>query len=260
MNNTISIFTKPWKALSTEELGETIAKLGFTGIEFPLRDGFQAEPKTAERDLPILCEKLKAYGIAVASVASATDENIFAACAAAGVPVIRIMLLDPKGSYMEAEEGWKRQLAGLLPLCEKYGVKVAVQQHYGAGVFSTMDMRHVLEGFDPRYVGGIWDAAHSGLAGERPNKALDVAWEHLAMVNFKNAFWTRVNGPEGKAKYKPYFTTAEQGMCDWAEAVAFLRAKNYTGAICMPAEYTDEPNVLAYIARDLKYLKELLAD
>lgn len=38
-----SVFTKPWKNLTVEELCEKVSGWGFDGIEFPLREGYQVE-------------------------------------------------------------------------------------------------------------------------------------------------------------------------------------------------------------------------
>ena len=258
---TLSVFTKPWKDIDASILGEMVAGMGFDAVEFPLREGYQAEPATAETSLPLVAGALRSRGIKIASVASSTDENIFAACQNVGVPIIRIMLHRSAGvSYTQIESQWKKQLYDVQPLCEKYGVKVSVQQHFGGGVFNSMELYHVLEGLDHRLVGGIWDAAHSGLAGETPEKALDIlSGDILHMVNFKSAYFRCVSGPEAEqAVFRPYFTTAKHGATDWAAAVAYLKSHGYEGTVCMPAEYTDIEKTIPYLRQDVKYLKSLL--
>ena len=80
------------------------------------------------------------------------------------------------------------------------------------------------------------------------------------MVNFKNAYYRRTNGPEAdQAVFRPYFTTAPNGNNDWSAAVKYLKARSYAGTVCMPAEYTDLPNTIPYLRRDAAYLKSLLA-
>lgn len=263
-NNPIlfSVFTKPWKTQSIPELAEFVRSVGFDAIEFPLRDGYQVEPSSAERDLPRLANKLAEYGLKIASVASETSESVFAACAEAGVPIIRIMCgADLSRGYLACEAEWKHKLESLLPLTEKYGVKIGVQQHYGAGVFSTMELLHLIEGFDSRQIGGIWDAAHSGLSGEEPEQALDIAWSHLCMVNLKTAFYRPITGPEAEeARFERYFTTGRLGLCSWRRAVTYLTAHGYRGTVCLPAEYTDEVNTERYIRQDLAYAKQLFAE
>jgi len=255
-----SMFTKPWKDKTAEGLAELVKSLGYDGVEFPLRDGYQVEPANAEKGLTQLAELFAKYDLKIYSVASQTTENVFAGCAAAGIPLIRIMFGNNLSkNYMEAEAEMRRTIEGFLPLCEKYGVKVGVQHHYGPGINNSMEMRHLLEPYDSNLIGGIWDAAHSGLAGEEPEQALDIIWDHLAIINFKNAYYVRTNGPEAAAaKFDYYFTTGPNGLCSWERAVKHMMKKGYKGNICLPAEYHDEAHVEKYAAQDLVYLKELM--
>jgi sugar phosphate isomerase/epimerase len=152
----------------------------------------------------------------------------------------------------------KREIDSFLPLCEKYGVKIGLQHHYGPGLNNSMELRHILEDYDPKYVGAIWDAAHSGLAGEEPEQALDIVWEKLLLVNFKNAFYKRQNGPEAsRAEYSRHFTTGRQGLASWERAIKHLKKLGYEGNICLTAEYSDEEKVNEYTAQDIVYIKYL---
>lgn len=262
MTRNWSIFTKPWKNATPDELGQLVKGWGFNAIEFPLRAGYQVEPENAERDLPLLQKTLGQYGVKITSVASGTDESIFAACQAAGVPLIRIMAFaDRNLGYRKSMDNLRAHLHTLEPLCDKYGVKVGVQQHYGFAVFNTMEMHDLLADFDPAQIGAVWDAAHSMLSGEEPEQALDIIWDKLVLINFKAAYYRRVNGPEAdEAEFKPYFTTGRNGAVSWKRAVDEILRRGWTGDICMPAEYTDEPGVEKYIAEDVAYLKRLFGE
>jgi sugar phosphate isomerase/epimerase len=254
------VFTKPWKDYTTDELFEIVSRMGFDGIEFPLRDGYQVTPATAVAKLKSFAEKLAEYNIKITSVAATTDENIFEACQIAGIDLIRIMFnanLDE--GYMKSEYKMKKQIESFLPYCEKYKVRVGIQHHYGPMVSNSMELRHVLEGFDPKYVGAIWDAAHSGLAGEEPEQGLDIVWDYLMLVNLKTACYITTNGPElERTIFNRYFTTGRYGICDWERVIRFLKKKNYSGVLCLPAEYTDEKNVEKYAISDLQYVKSIV--
>lgn len=254
-----SIFTKPWREVSAQELGRLVKKLGFDAVEFPLRPGYQVEPENAEKGLPALQHTLSEFGVRISSVASDTSERTFAACQAAGVGILRIMApADPDLGYIKSIKRIRRELDALLPLCERYGVQVGVQHHYGFGVFNTMEMRHLLEPYDPRYIAAIWDAAHSALSAEIPAQALDIIWDKLCLVNLKTAYYRRVTGPEAEqARFEPYFTTGRNGASSWRDIADELLRRGYEGDICMPAEYTDEANVERYIAQDVAYAKSL---
>lgn len=261
MNGKISfsVFTKPWKDMSVIELAKFIKDLGFDGIEFPLRPGYQVEPANAEKGLPELVNQMNEYGLKITSVASTTDENVFAGCQAAGIPIIRIMAkIDPKLGYMASETNLRKELEQVLPLCQKYGIKVGVQHHYGKHVCNAMGLRHLIENFDPKYIGAIWDAAHASLCGEEPELGLDIVWSHICMVNLKNAFYHRASGPELEdVEWARYFTTGRQGFASWPRIADYLKKRDYEGVICLTAEYTAEDQVKRLIADDIAFAKSL---
>ncbi|SFS74274.1 sugar phosphate isomerase/epimerase [Paenibacillus sp. BC26] len=259
-NIQLSVFTKPWKTQSVAEIAENISGLGFDGIEFPLRDGYQVEPKDADRGLPKLVSELAKYNLSVFSVASTPDERVFAACAEASVPMIRIMTsITFEEGYMASERRERQYLESLLPLCQKYNVQIGVQQHYGSSVIDAMGLLHLLEGIDSRYIKAIWDSAHDGLTGLAPEHGLDIVWSQLGMVNLKNAYYQRVNGPEAEqAKFERHFTLGRHGMSPWPRVIAYLQKRNYNGVITMTAEYTDEHKVDEYIAIDVAQVRSLL--
>ena len=166
-----SVFTKPWKHREAHALAEHVASLGFDGIELPVRPDFQVEPDRAERNLPQFARVMREHGLSITSVASTIAEPVFAGCQAAEIPLIRIMIAgDPALSWQENLDHARQELDMALPLCEKYAVSVGVQHHYGFSIFHPMELKVLLARYDPRWIGGVWDAAHSALAGEPPKK------------------------------------------------------------------------------------------
>jgi len=256
-----SVFTKPWRTLTVWELGKQIAEWGFDGIEFPLRDGYQLEPKDAGK-LPELVKQFGEHGLKIFSVASGTDERVFAGCAEAGIPIIRIIpTITLEEGYMASEKRERAYLESLLPLCEKYGVKIGIQQHYGDNVVDAMGMLHLLDGLNPRHVGAIWDSAHDALAGQQPEFGLDIAWPYLCMVNFKNAYYKRISGPEAsEAVWKRHFTSGRQGLASWPRASRYLKERKFSGVISLTAEYSDETETDRLIQEDIAYVKSLFAE
>ena len=97
-----SVFTKPWK-LPVHELAGLVRRLGFGAVELPVRPGYQCEPENVSRDLPRVARDMAQHGVRIASIAGPTDERTIAACAEAGVPIIRICP-DAQGGYMAAQE------------------------------------------------------------------------------------------------------------------------------------------------------------
>lgn len=253
-----SLFVKHWNDKPEEELAAFVSGLGFDGIELPIREGFRIEPEAASKSLPAFAAKLGEQGVGLFSVAAEPDESVFAACAEAGIPLIRIMVPIERDGYKATEERTRRKLERLVPLCEKYGVKVGVQPHYGNYIHDSSGMMRLMETFSAEHIGVVWDAAHDAFAGQQPEYGLEIVWSHLAMINLKNGFFIRSNGPEAEtAEWKRHYTTGRNGMAHWPRIADYAKRRDYSGVVCLTAEYTDLAGKDRYIAQDLAYAKTL---
>ncbi len=262
MGNEFAVFVKPWKHLALPELGAHVRQLGFDLIELPVRPGFPCEPENIERDLPAAVQTLADCGVRVLNVAVAlplADERLYAACAKAGVSMNRVIFSRKDMTYWEAETQARRQLDAALPLCERYGVQIGVQNHNGLSVpNNSMGLHHLLKDYDPRCVGAIWDPAHNALEGEAPEPGLEIVESHLCVVNLKNAFWRRTSGPEAEvAEWKIYWTSGPQGRASWPRVAAKVKEIGYDGPICFSAEYSAAEEVDRLIQQDLAFAQSL---
>jgi sugar phosphate isomerase/epimerase len=261
MSGTIaySVFTKPWMAMSIPQLGEFVRELGFEGIELPVRPGYQVEPENVASDLPIAVRELERVGVKIFSVAGPTDEATICACADAGVPVIRTMARVNEGeNYLDAEARLQAEYDALLPLLDREGVTIGVQNHCSRFVSSAVGLRALIGRYDPRHVAAVWDAAHEALEGNIPELALDVVWSHLCMVNLKNAVRQRTSGPEAEvAQWKVYWTGGRQGIASWVAVAEQLKQRGYSGVLCLTAEYSDQLAVGRLIAEDIAFARSL---
>jgi len=272
MSNKFTVFTKPWRTISLEKLCELVKDMGFDGVEYPLRNGYQVEPSAGSAGIKKLVDTLKSFDLTVESIAGGIDvkytsdnkavglnnEDLFAGCGENGIKIIRICQgFDSNIGFFENIDQIKRAYDIALPYCEKYGVTIGVQMHYGSCVSNSAETYILLKDYDPKYIAAVWDSGHSGLAGGEAWQAIDNVYDMLCMVNFKAAYWRRVNGPEQVARFEPYWTTGANACGSWKSAVDILKKKNYNGVVCLPAEYSDEPNVEKYTREDIKFIKGL---
>ncbi|WP_328999806.1 sugar phosphate isomerase/epimerase [Kribbella sp. NBC_00709] len=228
-----SVFTKPWAGLPGDELGRLVAGIGFGGAEIPVRDTAYLTPANAVAELPKFTAQLRAEGIEPISVASELSEQVFAACAEAGVPIIRIMAeLGPDG-YAASVQRNRALLEEAVVLTERYDVQVGVQPHHGRFVSSTLGALQLLEGLPDRFK-LVWDAAHDALAGDHPAVTLELSADRLGIVNLKNVHYLRTDGG-----WKINFVEAEDGLADWPAVFAALQKINYTGPVCLTGQYSD---------------------
>jgi sugar phosphate isomerase/epimerase len=256
-----SVFTKPWKTQSIAEVGALVRDLGFDGIELPVRPGYQVEPERVIEDLPRAAKELAALGVQIFSVAGPTDEPTIVACAEAGVPIIRTMaFIGRDEGYANGESRYQREYDALLPLLEKHGVTIGVQNHCDWFVANAVGLRALLSKYDPKHVAAVWDAAHEALNGCLPELAIDTIWSHLCMVNLKNAIWSRTNGPEAEhAEWTHYWTSGRHGLASWPRVAQELQKRGYEGVVCLTAEYSDQSSVERLTAEDIAFAKSLFA-
>ena len=243
-----SVFTKPWIGLPGDEVGRLVSGLGFAGAEVPVRDAAYVTPTSAEAELPKFTAQLRAEGIEPISVASDLSEPVFAACAEAGVPMIRIMAdLGPDG-YAASVSRNRALLEQAVALTERYDVQVGVQPHHGRYVSSTLGVLQLLDGLPERFK-LVWDAAHDALAGDHPAVTLELGADRLGIVNLKNVRYVRTDGA-----WKTNFVEAEDGLSDWAAVFATLRQLRYSGPICLTGQYSDPAvPVETRLERDLRF-------
>ena len=257
----LSVFTKPWR-FELPDLAKHIAGLGFDAIELPVRPGYPVTPENIATELPKAVQIMADHGLEIASIAGPTDEKTMAACAALGIPIIRICVgMQQNESYMLGEARLQREYDLLVPLLAKHGVTLGLQNHYGnRDVCNAMGLRHLAEKYDPKQIALVWDAGHTGLEGEAPESAIDIVWDHLCMVNLKSAFWNQKGISElGEAFWEPIWTIGKEGRANWSRVITELKRRAYSGTICLTAEYSDEESVDRFIAQDIAFAKDLIS-
>lgn len=254
-----SLFTKPWRETPIAELGPLVRSLGFVAVELPVRPGYQVTPTDVRKGLARAVRQLESDGIRVASIASGTDEATFAACADAGVPVIRIMVpVSPRGYTVTGLEV-RANLDVLAGRAEQYGVRVGIQPHYDDYISDSTGLHALLRDYDPAGIGAIWDIAHDALARKHPEHGLELLWPWLMIVNLKSAYFRRAGTLAGSEDpvWEPEFVGAREGMAQWGRAIGYLVGHGFAGPICLTAEYSDERGLNEKVSRDLRYAKAL---
>ena len=260
-----ALFVKHWRALTIPDIAEKVKSLGFDQIELPVRPGFVCEPETVERDLPRAVKELADRGITLLGITAANaldDERLYGTCAEAGIKQNRIMLRVGDMNYWDAETKARKELDAALPLCEKYGVRIGIQNHKARFIASSaMGLYHLLKDYNPKYIGAVWDPAHNALEGEEPELALDIIGKHIHFINLKNGYWQRTNGLEAKeAQWHVHWTSGPHGRASWPRVARKLRAIKYSGPFCFSAEHSDTEVLERLVEEDLAYAKSVFRE
>ena len=107
------------------------------------------------------------------------------------VPVIRTCPAITTEGYLASVEGHQRAFDALIPLLDKHGVALGIQNHEGQWVCNAMGIKHLIDCYDPSHICAIPCAGHTALNGESPEMAIDIVWSHLSQFKLKNAYWRR---------------------------------------------------------------------
>jgi len=268
MKNKILVFTKPWKEESIEDLAFLVKKMGFDGVELPVRDGYQVNPKNVKTELLHAKKIFEKQNLIIGSIAGSLEKNIIEAMGLAEIPLLRVCIkIDMEKGYFKSVKETQNKILDFKSLLEKNNVKIGIQNHHGFNIGSALGVYHLLEPIPNTISGSVLDFAHCELAGEPSEMAYDILKDTLLLINFKSAFKFRINGPdETEAKWQIHWVTARNSLYSWENAVKILKKANWNGPICIPAEYnhigSNKPimgdETISRTTKDLAYLKLLL--
>jgi sugar phosphate isomerase/epimerase len=250
--------TQPWPDKSADDLVKEFSNIGFDGIELPVRDGFPVTPGNVAVELQSWSRTFLDAGLSILSVAGDPSGELLDACAAAHVPVIRVMAPIVGNDYLAAVDGLQKRFESWVPLCERTGVRIAVQQHHGRFVSTSSGLRSLLDPLPKQWIGAGWDAGHSALAGEDADLSLSQLADRLVFVNLRNGHYARPSTDGAGEAWTMQWVAGNEGMGDWASAAASLQAIGYGGTICLAGQYTHPvPDVITAVRGDLSYVRNL---
>lgn len=267
------LFSKHLGELSVREAGETIAELGFEGVDLTVRPGGHVLPENAQRELVGAVRTLTGMGLAVPMVTTgitAADDpyaaEVFETAAQAGVRYLKLgyWRYQGFGTIRAAVDDAARDLDGIEALAQRTGVCAVVHNHSG-GFVSALGpvVWDLIADRDPAAVGAYADPGHlmveGGLGGWR--MALDLLGDRIAVCAFKDYLWETVADPAGKPRLVRVAKPLSEGMVPWPEVVAYLRQAGFDGWISLHREYGAQTAeaVQADVPRDLAYLRGVLA-
>lgn len=236
MNNPIVVFSKPWKT----DLAGTAARfaaLGVSGFELPIRPGYTVEPDNCVAELPRAVKTVAAYGQRIYSVAADPTETIIAACAAAGVGLIRYCIpIDITVGYAGSIERFRALYAGIEPALRQHDVRLGVQNHCFSYVGSAVALMQAIDGLE--HADAVLDLTHCAIAGEPFDVALDIAKTRTVMVNIKGVVHRNI-APSGAAEadWELDWLPGREGILPWRKAVAHLKSIGYDGPIGLSPDY-----------------------
>ncbi|MEM9018627.1 MAG: sugar phosphate isomerase/epimerase family protein, partial [Verrucomicrobiota bacterium] len=260
-------FTKPLQHLSYEEMAAAVAKIGFNGVEAPVRPNGHVLPEKVEEDLPKMVEALKSEGLNLTVLTSGINEvseeqrteTVLKTAADLGVKRFRMAYYkyDLDKPIAPQIDEFRPKLKDLIGLTNELGIKPIYQNHSGRNYFGgpIWDLAAVFDDYDPADIGIAFDIGHATVEGAK-------AWPlNFARVrDYVDTVYVKEPGWENnKLKWGP----VGEGSVDKA-FFSQLQKSKFKGPISLHVEYLGHkdpkmiPTILGAMEKDFATLRSLL--
>lgn len=236
------VFTKPFNSLSFDELADQIAKLGFDGIEAPIRRGGHIEPELIAEKLPLLVEALKKRGLQITVMTSDINdpddpltESVLRTAATLGIKRYRMKYFkyNSDQSIQKQLADFRQQSIALAEMNHQFGIQGLYQNHAGKDYCgaSIWDLETLLDGISPDDIGVAYDIRHATVEG---GTSWPTTWKmiqpRVRTIYVKDFQWGEearpTNVPLGQGRVSKTF-------------FQLLKESGYQGPISLHEEYLD---------------------
>lgn len=245
----IIVFSKTLASQSVPELIEIAQRYDFDGYDLCIRSGHPVDPKNVGETLVPTVHAMRQAGLEIPMVTSEitlTSPNdptagpILAAMDAADVRLIKLgyTFFDPyREDYWSLVNQMRRDNEQWQALAQRYNVKICYHTHNERVMgINGAALCHLINGFDPQYIGAYLDPTHLVLEGEEFAVALAMVRSYLSIVAGKDVIKFRVEkNKHGSYGYKG--VPAGEGFVDWTAVFSDLRRVGYEGPLSVACEW-----------------------
>jgi sugar phosphate isomerase/epimerase len=275
----VCVFTKCLQFLDYEQLGETLANIGFKGAELSVREEGHVLPENVKTDLPRAIKTLQKSGISVPMMVSGIinpedplTERVLGTASEQGVEYYRMGYLsyDPAKSVMENLTAHKKTFDKLEIINRKYGIQGCYQNHSGVRIGGPVwDLYWLVNGCDPEYMSVQYDIRHAVVEGGASwplGMKLLSPWIRTTAI--KDFYWTKENG-----KWEIKNVPLNKGMVDFDSYFKEYIRLGISGPVTIHYEYDlggaqsgskkitmGIKEISDFMKNDLNWLKKKLSD
>lgn len=277
LGNKISVFSKTLHWIEDYQiLANTVAEIGFDGIDLTVRPDGHVLPENVERDLPKAVQAAKKANVEISMMttailqANALSDRVLKTASAQNVGHYRMgwYRFDMQTDIMQQAGAFGKQMKGLDALNKKYKISGEYQnhggQHLGAAVW---DLEPIFKNINSPMTGCQYDVNHAtaenGINWETGFRLITPYIKSLAIKDFR---WVMKNG-----KLQKEGCPLGEGIVDWKKFLQLLKQYNINVPITMHFEYDlggaengsrtiriDKSEIISAMKRDLNLLKTWL--
>ena len=140
-------------------------------------------------------------------------------------------------------------------------MKICCHTHARASFVAPMGLNcaalmHLINGFDPQYVGAYIDTAHLALDGEPVPIGIGMVQKYLSIVSVKDVRLSRKE-KDGHGTRQVEWVPAGDGMVDWTEVFSELKRVGFDGPASIDCEFqVPEAEWSATFAREILFFRQ----
>jgi sugar phosphate isomerase/epimerase len=260
------VFSKMLREKSISELIELAHEHGFQGYDLCVRPGYPINPENAHKELVAAVKAMQQEGLIIPMVTGNFDlltpdhptaEPIVAAMDQADVRLIKLgyFRFNPlQQDYWQLVGQIRRSFEGWQELGRRHNVKICYHTHSGGFMgLNCSSLMHLLEGFDPQYVGAYIDPGHMVVDGEDFAIGVAMVGEYLSIVSVKDVLLLRVE-KDGHGAEKRDWVPAGEGMVDWTGVFSELKRVGFDGPVSIHSEFkVPEDRFMAVFADEVSF-------
>lgn len=242
----ICIFSKCLQFLDYQQLAEIIAKLGFDGVDLPVRKDGHVIPENVKDELPKVSKELQKAGKVISMIATdiidANDpitENILETASSLGIRYYRMgrLTYDHSQSINQNLDMHKRTIERLENLNRKHQIHGCIQNHsgpYNMVGAPVWDLYYLLKDFDPEFIGVQYDIMHATVEGGYSwPLGLKLISPWIQTIDIKDFVWEKTPSGKWSAKIVPF----GEGMVDFAKFLNEVERLNIQAAYSIHYEF-----------------------
>ncbi len=243
------LFSKAFKDKRIEELVTLAHNFKFDGYDLCVRPGYPINPENAAEKLPQIARLMNEEGLVIPMITGNFDllypdhptaEPILSAMEKANIRLIKLgyYLFDPeRQDYWQEVDKIRKAFEGWQRLGKRYNVKICYHTHSNRCMgLNCAALAHLLNGFDPDYLGAYIDPGHMVVEGEEFSVGCAMIKKYLSIVALKDVLITREEYQEhGRCKY--LWVPAGKGMVNWTAVFSELKRIGYQGPLSVHCEF-----------------------
>ncbi len=187
-----------------------------------------------------------------------------------GAPSIRVGVPGYNGSksYNELFADARSYLDQAVDMGKSMGIKALIEVHHNTIAPSASAARRLVDGFDSKYAGIIYDPGNMVYEGyEQYKMGLEIMGEYLNHVHIKNASWQFneqtlqdgkpvVHAKDHEKLWQTSWNALTSGVVHWPKVMADLRAIGYDGWISFE-DFSGSAPSEQLLSENLAYIRSL---